>query len=133
MAEHVAIKVNNAALPIRLWKHLGSRFHQPSAGVRNDQPLAFEAALLEVTQESAPTLQIFLLALRNSQDLPKFIAPDANRNQHRDVLHFTQLLFKITPSRYTYGNSPVISRLRRLQCVGRSSGSAARRFPSSPG
>ena len=42
------------------------------------------------------------------------IGPDANRNQHGDVPHFpVQLLFRIIPSKYTYGNYPTISRLRQ--------------------
>jgi hypothetical protein len=67
-----------------------SGFHQPPASVRDDQPHALEAAIFEVAQEAAPTLQIFLLTLRYAQDLPETIGPDADRNQHRDVLHFSR-------------------------------------------
>ena len=46
------------------------------------------APILQVAQEAAPALEIFLLALGHAQNLPITIRADADRDQHRDVLHF---------------------------------------------
>jgi hypothetical protein len=46
------------------------------------------AAILEVAQEVAPTLEIFLLTFGETQNLPIAVRADADRHQHRDVLDF---------------------------------------------
>lgn len=49
-----------------------------------------EAALFEVAQEASPALQIFLLALGDTEDLPETIGAHANRHEHRDIAHFAR-------------------------------------------
>ena len=44
-AEHVAVKMNHIALPAHLWHVLGHAFHQPAAGIRDDQLDAVPAVL----------------------------------------------------------------------------------------
>jgi hypothetical protein len=54
-----------------------------------------------VAQEPPPTLQILLLALSDTQDLPESIGSDANRDQETETFLTSpdQLRFRITPSR----------------------------------
>ena len=67
----------------------GTRTLDPAAGIGDDESHAFEPAILQVSQESSPALQILLLTLGHADDLPKPIGADADRDQHRDVAHLT--------------------------------------------
>jgi hypothetical protein len=42
-----------------------------------------------MTQEPSPALEIFLLALGDTENLPITVRADADRHQHRDILHLT--------------------------------------------
>src|SRR6266849_470881 len=79
--------MHDAPLPSGLGKELRGGLNQAAAGVGNNQLYAFEAAIFEVPQKTAPTLQILLLALRNAEDLPETVGSDADRDQHGDIAH----------------------------------------------
>ena len=87
--EHVSVEVHDAPLPLCVGEELCCRFHQAQARVRNDQLHAGQAAVLQMTQEASPALQILLLAFGDSENLSMTIGADADRHQHRDVSHFT--------------------------------------------
>ena len=101
MAEDVAIEMHRAALPVGLGEDFRGGLDQSAACVGNDQPHALQAAIFEVAQEPPPTLQILLLALSDTQDLPESIGSDANRDQETETFLTSpdQLRFRITPSR----------------------------------
>src|SRR5262249_31071233 len=84
VAEDVAIPVHDAALPGRLGEELGRALAQPQAGVRDDQPDAGEAALLEVLEERAPARFVLLGPLADAQNLPiaRAVYPDRYQKRH---------------------------------------------------
>ena len=69
MAEHVAVEVHDASLPAGIGEELGRALGQPHAGIRDDQPDAFQAALLQMLEEARPACLVLLGALHDAEDL----------------------------------------------------------------
>lgn len=61
MAEHVAIEMRRAALPVCARKNFRDRFDRSPAGIRNNEADAFKAAVLQVTHKSTPALNVHYL------------------------------------------------------------------------
>jgi hypothetical protein len=53
-AHGVAVLVHNATLPPRIRKHLAGSLHKPEASIRDDQPHASKAPILQVFREAKP-------------------------------------------------------------------------------
>src|SRR5262249_23068526 len=87
VAEDVAIPVYDAALPESLGEELPSAFGKTQAGIRDDQPDAAKAALLEVLEERAPARLVLLGALADTENLPIARVVHADRHQERHVTH----------------------------------------------
>jgi hypothetical protein len=49
--------------------------------------LTRSAAIAQMPQKAAPTLEVLFFALGNTQDLPKAVGSDANRHQHRNIAY----------------------------------------------
>src|SRR5262245_24499408 len=76
---------HDAPLPGRLGEELRSALAEPQAGIRDDQPDAGQAALLELLEERAPARLVLFGALADAENLPITLAVHANRHQKRYV------------------------------------------------
>jgi hypothetical protein len=80
---------HDAALPGGLGEELGGTLGKPQTGVRDDQPDAVEAALLEMLEERAPARLVFLGPLADAENLP-IVTIHADRDQQRDVANLAR-------------------------------------------
>ena len=100
VAEDIPVEMHHAALPSRLWQVLGRALHQATAGIRNDQPHALEAAIDQVSQKRRPTGLVLLGALADAQNLPKSLGIDRAGHQSETLRTSpAQLRFITMPSR----------------------------------
>ncbi len=81
--------MHDAALPLGVRIELGRALDAPHAGIRDDQLDTRQAALLEGLEEGAPALLVFLGSLEAAEGLAVAVGLDSDRNQQRDVAHFT--------------------------------------------
>jgi len=68
MAEYIPVEMHHATLPASFGQLLGGALREATAGIRNDQLHALEAAL---TQKRRPAGLVLLGALADAQNLPK--------------------------------------------------------------
>ena len=67
--ENVAIPMDHAALPFCLREEVPDDFVQAEAFIRNDQPHAFQPAVLQIAQKVAPGLLVLAASLGDAQNL----------------------------------------------------------------
>ncbi len=84
----VAIPVDHAPLPAGLGVKSAQRLDQAQALVAGDQPHAPKTAFFEMAQEVSPARGVLLNPFANAQYLAIAVLVDADRHQHRHVLHF---------------------------------------------
>src|SRR6478609_2521065 len=85
VAEDVAIEMHHAALVARFRQEIRDALEKASAGVRNDQLHAFEAAVDQMTQKCRPAGFVLLGALADPQDLAKPFRIDGRGHQQRNI------------------------------------------------
>ena len=72
-------------LPASFGQVLGGALRQATAGIRNDQLHALEAALDQVKQKRRPAGLVLLGALADAQNLPKTLRIDGTGHQERNI------------------------------------------------
>ena len=85
VAEYIPVEMHHATLPASFGQVFGGALREATAGIRNDQLHALEAALDQVMQKRRPAGLVLFGALADAQNLPKTLRIDGTGHQERNI------------------------------------------------